>query len=129
MSMSKKDMIAKAKALSEGNELAAELADGMSMEQTAAELTDTLEAILDVIETPEAAPEGPEDLADLGYGPIWKVGQGQTYINVIARNQGDALSKAGERLPILLAIGMVATPVEDVEGFPVVALIPEDYQF
>jgi hypothetical protein len=123
MGMSKKDIMAKAEALAEHSELAQELYLGMDPDQTAAELKETLEAIVEVVEAET------EDLADLHYGPIWKVGQGQTFVKVIARNQGDALAKAAEKMPLLLAIGMVATPEEDVEGFPVVALIPEDYQF
>lgn len=145
MAMSKKDIMAKAEALAEHNELAAELFLGMSTEQTVAELKETLEAMVEVIEAEVEDEEldteldveeveeekelTSEDLADMNYGPIWKVGQGQTFVKVIARNQGDALSKAAEKMPLLLAIGMVAEMEETVEGFPVVALIPEDYQF
>lgn len=60
---------------------------------------------------------------------VWEGGNGLRVYRTIARTEAEALNNLCEMDPILLAIGCTVAPMEDIDGCPVVALVPSDYVF
>jgi hypothetical protein len=60
---------------------------------------------------------------------IWKVSHSTLEVLTVARDEGEAMNNAIEMEPLFAAIGCVAEPFPQVEGFDVVALVPDKYVF
>jgi len=58
---------------------------------------------------------------------VWEGGMGNRIARTLATDEAEAIGNLVEADPMLLSIGCFAAPMDDVDGFPVVCCVSDDY--